>query len=193
MGMIVDSKPVGYSNTYFWAIAFLPLLLGLADLVFSASFSPEVSSTVSVLSALALNVALVFADSKQLQRSGIYSNPMLGVIFVPLYLFKRAKLTSSTQKGLLLWIASLVMSMLLSVLGSSFIGSQVSTASTEAAIKNWLVQSSLADSSVTVTCPDTILAKPGATFICTADTVPADTLEVTIKNEQGDLTWQIIG
>lgn len=180
------------SNVYMWALAIVPLFLGLFDLVLSATMTPSTSTAISLIAALALNIALVVADSKQLEKRGIRINLLLGILIIPVYLYRRAKLTSTTQTGLLVWTGAFVGSLLISVLGSSYVGSQVSTDATEVAIKSWLIDSSITDDSVTVTCPDNVLAKPGATFLCTVDTDPTITLQVKIENEQGDVTWEIL-
>jgi len=181
------------SNTYLWALTIVPLFLGVAGLVFSAFFESQVSSAISIVCSLAINVGLVVADSKQLAKRNIDIDVMLGILLVPVYLYRRAKLTSSSQLGLLVWGGSLILSMLLSLIGTLFVGTQVSTAATETAIKNWMVNASLADSSAIVTCPDSVLSKAGATFICSVDTYPETTLQVRIENIEGDVTWQIIG
>jgi hypothetical protein len=189
----VTSSKVAVTDTYFWAITAVPVLLAIADLAIGASFSSSVSSGISIILAIGINIALVVADSKQLRAQGIEVNPLIGIVLVPLYLYRRSKLTGRTQAGLLVWVASFIVSFLLSIIGTSFVGSQVSTSGAETAIKDWLISSSIADKSVSVSCPESVLAKPGATFICTADTYPSTTLEVTVKNEQGDITWQVIG
>ena len=118
---------------------------------------------------------------------------LLGFLFVPAYLYRRAKLTSTSQTGLIIWSGALVASLMISLLGSMFVGTQASTDATETAIKSWLVESFITDDSVTVTCPDNVLSKAGANFLCTVDTDPMTTIQVTIENEQGDVTWQILG
>lgn len=181
------------SNPYFWALSLFPFFFWILAVVFSAIFDPRISTVITFISVWAINDGLVYADSKHLRNQGIAINARLGYYFVPGYLYKRAKITSSAQTGLLVWCGALVMGLLVSILGTNFIGAQVSTDATETAIKSWLVESFITDDSVTVTCPDYVLSKTGANFLCTVDTDPTTTIQVKVENEQGDVTWQILG
>jgi hypothetical protein len=181
------------TNVYMWSLALVPLFLGMLDLVLSASISPSASTAVSLMVAVAISIALVLADSKQLMKIGIETNLLLGILLIPAYLYRRARLTSTAQTGLIVWSGAFIGSLLISMLGVSLVGTQVATDATEIAIEDWLVESLITDSSVTVTCPDIVLAKPAATFLCTVDTDPVLTLQVKFENEQGDVTWQLVG
>jgi hypothetical protein len=181
------------TDTYYWALALLPVFLGLLGIVFSATLDPNIASVAALICAVAVNIALVTADSNLLKKRGIELSALLGIVLVPVYLYRRAKLTSTSQIGVLVWSGAFVVSLLVSIIGSTFIGTQVNTDATEIGIKDWLVENSITDTTVTVSCPESVLAKPGATFLCTVDTDPTITLQVKIENEQGDVTWQIIG
>jgi hypothetical protein len=117
---------------------------------------------------------LVTADSKQLEKRGIEVNMLLGFLFVPAYLYRRAKLTSTSQTGLIIWSGALVASLMISLLGSMFVGSQASTDATETAIKSWLVESFITDDSVLIRMYlTTVLQSDSSTIQAAIDRAPS--------------------
>jgi Domain of unknown function (DUF4333) len=68
------------------------------------------------------------------------------------------------------------------------------TSNLESTLKSQL-ESQLSASGLTVSCPDNIKVETGATFECTA-TDPSGqsiTIEVTQKDDQGNVTWKVTG
>jgi hypothetical protein len=172
----------------------MPVSLGITGLALSANFEYNLFIGIYWVVAIGLNIALVIADSNELKKHEIQSSIPLGIIFIPAYLYKRAKLVSAPQIGLIIWVASFILSFLIDTIGASNIGSQQSTDGVEASISTWLVENQFSDSDVSVVCPDTVLSKPQATFLCTANSAFGDiNLQVTIENTDGDVTWQVVG
>ena len=68
------------------------------------------------------------------------------------------------------------------------------TSSLESALKSQ-VESEFNASGLTISCPDNIKVEAGGTFECTASDPSGQTLtiEVTQKDDQGDVNWRLSG
>ncbi|MEY3484205.1 MAG: hypothetical protein RLZZ218_1040 [Actinomycetota bacterium] len=86
------------------------------------------------------------------------------------------------------------LSFLVESFGASNVGSMESTERVESYITTWLLDNEYASADVYVECPDTVLSKPQATFLCNATSSSGETLlQVTVENVAGDVTWEVIG
>jgi hypothetical protein len=190
--VVQEITPSGVSNSYVWALSLAPLVYGLADIIFATSIPS--STWLNYLATglyLGTNIALANADSKQLEKVGIELPKWQAYILVPLYLYNRAKLVKSSQANVLVWIFAFVISIALPSISATTIGTQVDTGRTQDAITSWLDEKGYPGASVS--CPGTVLSKPGAIFDCLA-TLDGETvdIQVTIQNTAGDVVWKVL-
>ena len=182
------------SNVYYWSLSAMPLLIGLTGLALSTALESSQALIVSLVAALVANITLVVADSNELKKIGMSSNVLLGILLIPVYLYRRAKLVGSPQIGLILWMVAISLSLLVESIGASNVGSLQSTERVESSIKTWLLDNDYASADIYVECPDTVLSKPQTTFICNAASSAGENLlQVTIENVEGDVTWEVVG
>jgi hypothetical protein len=192
---LAQNTPSGSpSNVYYWSLSLMPLIVGVTGLALSTALESSQALIISLVVALLANITLVVADSNELKKIGITSNVLLGILLIPVYLYRRAKLVGSPQVGLILWSVAFTLSFLVESFGASNVGSMESTERVESYITTWLLDNEYASADVYVECPDTVLSKPQATFLCNATSSSGETLlQVTVENVAGDVTWEVIG
>ena len=105
------------SNVYYWSLSTMPLLIGLTGIALSTAIESSQSLIISLVIALVANIALVVADSNELKKIGISSNVLLGILIIPIYLYRRAKSVGSPQIGLILWSVAFTLSFLVESIG----------------------------------------------------------------------------
>ena len=182
------------SNVYYWSLSLMPLLIGITGLALSTALESSQALVISLVVAIVANVTLVVADANELKKIGMTPNVLLGILLIPVYLYRRAKLARAPQVGLIIWSASFALSFLVESIGASTVGSMESTERVESYITTWLLDNDYASADVYVECPDTVLSKPQATFLCNATSSSGETLlQVTVENVAGDVTWEVIG
>lgn len=182
------------SNAYYWVLSLMPLSIGVVGIALATLMESTAAYFVSALLSLFANIALVIADSNELKKSGRDISVWMGFLLIPVYLYRRAKLMGSPQIGLLIWVGALSISFLVDSIASSNVGSMESTDRVESSITSWLLENDYVASDVIVECPDTVLSKPQTTFICNVtSSLDEVVLKVTVENEAGDVTWQVVG
>jgi hypothetical protein len=186
-----QSKP---SDVYFWSLALFPIILGIIAIALSATIDSDIVLVIYWIIAIAVNVLLVVADSNELKKHGLESNALIGILLIPVYLYRRAKTLKSPQTGLIVWFVAFFLSFLLQTIGASNVGSLQKTDYVETYITDWLLENEFATADVFVLCPDTVLFKPQTTFMCSANSSFGDiVLQVTVENVEGDVTWKVVG
>lgn len=181
------------SNVYYWVLSSLPVILGILAIALSTVFESNLVLGAYWIITFLINIALVIADSNELKRVGIESSVLIGILLIPVYLYRRAKLLGAPQVGLIVWLIAFALSFIIQSFGQSNIGSVQNTDVVESSITSWLLENEYASADVSVICPDTVLSKPGATFLCTATSSLEELLfQVTIENVAGDVTWELV-
>jgi hypothetical protein len=190
-GTSSQSKP---SDVYFWSLALFPIILGIIAIALSATIDSDIVLVIYWIIAIAVNVLLVVADSNELKKHGLDSNVLIGILLIPVYLYRRAKALKSPQTGLIVWFVAFFLSFLGQTIGASNVGSLQKTDYVETYITDWLLENEFATADVFVLCPDTVLFKPQTTFMCSANSSFGDiVLQVTVENVEGDVTWKVVG
>jgi hypothetical protein len=171
----------------------MPLSIGVVGIALATLMESTAAYFVSALLSLFVNIALVIADSNELKKSGRDISVWMGFLLIPVYLYRRAKLMGSPQIGLLVWVGALSISFLVDSIASSNVGSMESTDAVESSITSWLLENEYSSADVVVECPETVLSKPQANFLCNATSSNGNILfQVTIENEAGDVTWEVV-
>ena len=173
----------------------MPLVWGLLDLSLGTIFQADQFLIWDTVLYVGITVLLIRGDRKQLKNNGTPVGRLGRFFFVPGYLFLRAKLTKQSQVGLIGWLAAVLLSVSIAILGTLVFGQVVNSSYVETGIKDWLLKNQLADKAgLTVVCPDQILTRTGSVFNCEASspTLGALTYQVTVSNSQGDVTWQLV-
>lgn len=99
-------------NRFVWGIVSVPIIGSLLELLFFGA-ATLVSSFLYIIP----NVALSLIDEKKLKKAGHQAPNTLWVLIVPVYLWKRAALLKQSKNYFFAWIASLVISMLITAGG----------------------------------------------------------------------------
>jgi hypothetical protein len=186
-------KNISTSNAYYWVLVFMPLSIGVIGVALGTALESTAAYLISALISLVANIALVIADSNELKKSGLEISVWMGFLLIPVYLYRRAKLMGSPQIGVLVWLAAVLVSFLVDSIASSSVGSMQSTDWVESSITSWLLENNYSSADAVVECPDTALFKPQANFLCNTTSSTGDfLLQVTIENEAGDFTWEIV-
>ena len=191
--LAVTSVSSSTSNAYYWVLSLMPLSIGVVGIALATLMESTAAYFVSALLSLFVNIALVIADSNELKKSGRDISVWMGFLLIPVYLYRRAKLMGSPQIGLLVWVGALSISFLVDSIASSNVGSMESTDAVESSITSWLLENEYSSADVVVECPETVLSKPQANFLCNATSSNGNILfQVTIENEAGDVTWEVV-
>jgi hypothetical protein len=188
-----EVKVTAPTTVYYWALSSMPVILGIAAIALSSVIESNLVLGTYWIFSFLINIALVTADSNELKRVGLESSVLLGILLLPVYLYRRAKLLGAPQVGIIIWLLAFTLSFIIQSFSQSNIGSMQSTEGTESSITTWLLENEYMAADVVVECPDTVLSKPGATFLCTATSSIEELLfQVTIENVSGDVTWQLV-
>jgi hypothetical protein len=192
--LVVRQSSSSTTNVYYWALSLMPLSIGVAGIALGTALESSAAYLISAVISVFANIALVIADSNELKKSGLEISVWMGFLLIPVYLYRRAKLLGSPQIGLIVWTSALAVSFLVDSVASSSVGSMESTDQVESSITSWLLENDYVASDVIVECPDTVLSKPQATFLCNVtSSLDEIVLQVTVENEAGDVTWQVVG
>lgn len=180
----VAAKPI---DTWAWALVAVPVVLLVFDLItgFASSTSDGVAAVTFVF-AIALNFGLGYLDAEANPQLKGGTMKALAGLLVPVYLFKRAKIFSSTPVHGITWLLTFTFSILATL--SSGAGDVIDAGTVERAIRAHLQD--ITGVTVQVDCGNDRPLDVGTSFICTA-TAPGERLSVrvTIENRQGDVTW----
>lgn len=184
----LPAEPI--DNSRAWLLAGAPLLLLAVDAGFLYSGYAE-STTVAWVVALAVNIALSAWDSHYLRSRGVAVPAMTGAWFIPGYLYQRSKALGIGQAQLVVWIATLAVSIVGTiVLESHFVTLDMSMI--KSGIASWAEKSGTG--AVNVSCPSRSVYAVHDTFVCTlSDGSSAAQVLVTVVNSNGYVTWEPIG
>jgi GYF domain 2 len=112
----VDSEPPPLSselvnNSLVWIIAILPLVISLVD----ASLVENNAQPLKWYHIMFINIPFLTWDARRLNRAGYNSGWILGagLIFIPVYLFLRAKMLKQSPAYGIVWIICLVLAVLI--------------------------------------------------------------------------------
>jgi hypothetical protein len=185
---MANHQPIDSSRA--WLLAAVPVLQIAveAGLLYSGNAS---AVGIGVFAAIALNTIVAIWDSRYLRSRGYRVSMVLGLLLMPVYLYRRAKTTQTTQGPFVAWLAALIVA----VAGGAALESQFVTMDmnrVEQAITTDIDQK--LSTSATVTCPSKEVYRVGSTFTCTAaDGTGSALVEVHIENNDADITWRVIG
>jgi hypothetical protein len=170
-------------NSWAWLLAATPLLFVLIDA--ALMLSGYALPIVSLLVALAVLVALLFADQATLKRSDIDVSIWWGVLLTPVYLALRARRSDQSFGPVAAWIAAFIASLAGSaLLLSSF--AQLDVDRVEAFVKE--NADTFYGTAQQVECPDREVYRVGARFTCDAiDTEGTAQFTVTVEDSDGTI------
>lgn len=95
-------------NSFFFALAVSPIFGLLADRITEKLVIGMPADKLFMLQTvvnLVIYVALCYADTRRCREAGFEPNWVAGLIFVPLYIFHRIKVTNTGSAPLLVWFA----------------------------------------------------------------------------------------
>ena len=96
--------PASINNTYAWLLAVAPLIGAGGVVIISRIFDVDVPEIFIILSYIIENTILVIADVVNFPKAVKKPNILLGLIFVPAYLFHRAMVTNKPFVHLACWV-----------------------------------------------------------------------------------------
>lgn len=109
MTTITETKTTAtIDNSYFFALAVSPIFGFLTDRIVEKLVIGMRTDKLFILQtvvSLVIYVALCYADTRRCRESGFEPNWVAGLIFVPLYIFHRIKVTNTGFAPLLVWCA----------------------------------------------------------------------------------------
>lgn len=173
-----------------WVIALIPLLA----LAIGFAFGPAVAINSGWI-ALVLNVAICWWDASRMKKAGHPELLGWAVFLIPVYLYKRQRLTGQPMAALVVWITAFALSLAVGALVPRILGVPLDTGKVETAITNWLADNTgIPASQIRVDCPSNPGARAGQAFVCSASSSGETlTVRVTVENDNGDVTWVVSG
>ncbi len=174
------------------AVGFLPLLFGFQ--IFALT-----SAVIVVVDRVQVGRRLGRLTHKQLEPAWIWGLAVtfLSIIAIPVYLWKRTRLTLSTQLPVWCWLASAAAAVLafqlLSGVGGVLIDGKRVESAIESDIFDRLVPISGGYASVNIRCPENPRVKVGETFICDVydGNTPSGQMAVLVTSSSGDIQWDL--
>ncbi len=161
------AEKVIVTNQYIWALSILPLFFGIATATLNLVIPMGTNQFWLWLTWFLVSSLLVFADIRRLRTSGFFVSYGPWALLLPAYLYRRAQVTKSPQTWLLVWMASLVLSIAIQAVGLLTFGQTIQGSALEEEVKSWILNNELAtDASLTVTCPEVVSAKQGNSYVC---------------------------
>ena len=184
------SAPAPVDNSRAWLLVAAPLLLLCISAAFLYSGVSE-GLIVGFVLAVVTNTVLILWDSRYLKDRGCEVSTLLGIFFVPAYLAQRSSRLRQGQGPLAGWIAAFVVA----IAGSALLGNhfvQLNMPYVQSSVSQWIDKQT--GTQVSVTCPTRSVWAVGSTFICSAsDSGGSVSIQVTVTNSNGDITWRAIG
>lgn len=179
VGASMPSQSQGPTSLYVWLLA---AVLGVHLILVLAGLN----WVVAMLCAIAANTVLCYLDSRQDAR--ISDEWFWGVIFVPVYLYKRNKALGVGQASFATYMTVWGFSFLISLLPLGVNGVTVDTATAESGIRENLIERGFATRYTEVSCPEGNWDR-GQTFICDISGSVATQAVVTVQSDDGYITW----
>jgi hypothetical protein len=111
--LLTDTPPpltgAGVDNSVIWILALVPLLRLIIEIIYAENYG-KMSRTDSFFLAFILNLGLASWDHYKLENAGHKTANFGWVIFVPVYLWKRATLTKQSRTYFWIWIVLYILS-----------------------------------------------------------------------------------